>query len=383
MRLERLQKRLQEARVLCRRRVGVPPKYLFDLAVHVGQNFGRRRGPPLSKQMGDLKVLDAGGFRHFHVAIQLVKAEAHLPATHRHIDQLHGGPLPAHRRVQRRGKHRRQQQVDAIRRRVLHILAENGPVLLGKRFHSVPGGQTVRVEPFGMYQRLWGKRRADDLHREGYLDLLLSRRQPHCHRTLTRGGVIRHHEGYPQAAPLSAEHPQLPLVRKKRIGVQPRLGAKILPVPLAIAGERHRRLSHVVQIGLAAEGQLSPGGHQHPCDLRGAAGHLKIHPFPSQGGHARRPAGRQFLVGKHLLQGVEYSYVHPHCPHLLIRYSKSHSMAQIIANSLRRGLTLSARIVSDSASFFVALFSYFCYDGSYGNPSGGRLPEKGRSLWRL
>lgn len=51
-------------------------------------------------------------------------------------------------------------------------------------------------------------------------------------------------------------------------------------------------------------------------------------------------------------------------------------MAQIIANSLRRGLTLSARIVSDSASFFVALFSYFCYDGSYGNPSGGRRRRK-------
>src|SRR5690554_1824878 len=80
------QELIQEVFILRTCCIGFPSKYTFLFTIFYSHDFGCMLGPPLGKQMGELKILDSICPAELHPPLKLIKAELILVSSPNYIN---------------------------------------------------------------------------------------------------------------------------------------------------------------------------------------------------------------------------------------------------------------------------------------------------------
>ena len=137
---------------------GVPAEIFLTAAVDFHDDLRSRLCTPLGEEMRDFEILYAAVERKVDPLMELPEVER-VGAVPGQLDvhELGGQTFAADVGVQFRREDGREDHIDAMFHRGTHIAFDVSPVLLRERPDVVVIGDAVRVEPFGVDERLRGK----------------------------------------------------------------------------------------------------------------------------------------------------------------------------------------------------------------------------------
>lgn len=104
----------QEIAVFGAVRIGLPAEDALFFAVDFGDYLRRVLGSPLGEQVRHLKIFYAAAFAHIYPSVKPVKTEFVAVLCLFNIDELNRRALPADLGVERRGKERSENEIDAV-----------------------------------------------------------------------------------------------------------------------------------------------------------------------------------------------------------------------------------------------------------------------------
>ena len=107
--------------------------------------------------MRHLKIFYAAAFAHIYPSVKPVKTEFVAVLCLFNIDELIRRALPADLGVERRGKERSKNEIDAVSCGIFHVVLDYSPVLLTENIYFIISRKAVAMEPHCTHQLLRGK----------------------------------------------------------------------------------------------------------------------------------------------------------------------------------------------------------------------------------